>query len=316
MKHIYFMRRADGIGPIKIGCSKWQASRLKTMQVWSPHLLEIVITVPGDFADEKRLHNQFSMHRLHGEWFEPAAPLLALIARCAATGDLPAPPPDDRVVRVVAMFKGGATLQAIGCEFGLSRQRIEQILRKAGVAGRGHVGTKRAPSWVKLDEIRSLAESGLSAKQIAASIGDTYANVIRVARFNDIRIERSKRVAHEETVGRAFAVAADYKSGMLSREIAEKYHLKYIEEIYRLLKIAGVDASRRKATDISVLPVQDILKDYKEGETLTILAARHHCTARAIKLAIAKHGRLRSREESEAIRRAAVSRANLARHAA
>ena len=53
MGMVYFMRRADGIGPIKIGHSKSPSQRLRSTQIWSPEILEVVASAPGTFLDER-----------------------------------------------------------------------------------------------------------------------------------------------------------------------------------------------------------------------------------------------------------------------
>lgn len=76
---VYFARSGTD-GPIKIGWSKNPTARLKELSVASPAGLSLVLAVPGDARDERRLHAQFAAHRLHGEWFNPAPELLSHIA--------------------------------------------------------------------------------------------------------------------------------------------------------------------------------------------------------------------------------------------
>lgn len=317
MKNIYFMRRADGVGPIKIGCSAWPAQRLKAMQVWCPHPLEVAVMVPGGFADEKRLHNQFHAHRLHGEWFEPAPALLALVARCAATGALPPPSPDDRVVRIVAAFRGGKIMREIAEEFGITRQRVEQILRKAGVehCGKSRGAHRKVPAWTRLEELRSLASQGLTANQIATAIGDNYVNVSRVARISGIKITRAAKGYSDKTIETAFKVAEQYKAGRLTREIAAGLGIQ-TPHVFRFLRIAGVKPKRQGPHAEAHLPTADVIAAYECGATLKDIAQQHGVRPNAVKRIIKVHGRLRSHQENEAIRKAAVSRANHRRRAA
>lgn len=79
--HVYFIRRADGVGRIKIGCSQNSRVRLLQLAAWSPEPLEVVAFTPGDERLEKRLHALFLAHHSHGEWFHPAPALLRLIER-------------------------------------------------------------------------------------------------------------------------------------------------------------------------------------------------------------------------------------------
>jgi hypothetical protein len=58
---------------LKIGytTSKPEA-RLKALQTGSPTVLKLMAVHPGTLAEERKLHEQFSESRLHGEWFEPS----------------------------------------------------------------------------------------------------------------------------------------------------------------------------------------------------------------------------------------------------
>lgn len=89
MKTVYFMRPIGQRGPIKIGCSATPAKRLRTYEIWSPVMLEIIAFAPGSSAHENYLHHKFASHRLHGEWFEATADLVALVDSVAETGALP-----------------------------------------------------------------------------------------------------------------------------------------------------------------------------------------------------------------------------------
>lgn len=64
-------------GPIKIGWSKDPEKRLKQFQPGSPIELKVIHRVAGTYNDERRLHNELSNERLHGEWFERGAALIA-----------------------------------------------------------------------------------------------------------------------------------------------------------------------------------------------------------------------------------------------
>lgn len=88
-RSVYFLRRADGVGPIKIGCSIFTERRLAEVSQWSPEPLELLARVPGSPADERVLHKQFAAARLHHEWFDPVPALLSFIALAKQEGALP-----------------------------------------------------------------------------------------------------------------------------------------------------------------------------------------------------------------------------------
>jgi len=78
---VYFIEatKPDKRGPIKIGYSKNPAARLKSLQVSTADTLVLLGTLPGDQTLEARLHNQLKAHRISGEWFHPAAKVLAAL---------------------------------------------------------------------------------------------------------------------------------------------------------------------------------------------------------------------------------------------
>lgn len=86
---VYFLRRADGVGPVKIGCTMHINKRFAEMSMWSPEPLELLTTAPGSPADERALHIRFGAARRHHEWFDPIPELLTLIALVKQQGVLP-----------------------------------------------------------------------------------------------------------------------------------------------------------------------------------------------------------------------------------
>ena len=76
---IYFVGPKGG--PIKIGFASRLEMRLKDLRTMNAYELIIHATVEGPPKMERDYHKQFSEYRLHGEWFEPASPILAEITR-------------------------------------------------------------------------------------------------------------------------------------------------------------------------------------------------------------------------------------------
>lgn len=81
---VYFIRRADGEGPIKIGCSGAPERRMGALQPWSPWDLCLLATIDGDEVLERRFHNHFREHHMRHEWFHPAPELIEAVAQVAA----------------------------------------------------------------------------------------------------------------------------------------------------------------------------------------------------------------------------------------
>lgn len=78
-KYVYFLRRKEGVGPVKIGCSRLPLVRLREFYRWSPYELDLLVTTLGGHDMESALHHLFAADRLHMEWFAPSEPLLSLI---------------------------------------------------------------------------------------------------------------------------------------------------------------------------------------------------------------------------------------------
>jgi len=78
MTVIYFIRSPNAV---KIGMAKDPHRRLMVLQTSHPDELELVATREGGRALEAEYHARFAEHRVRGEWFEPASPILAEIAR-------------------------------------------------------------------------------------------------------------------------------------------------------------------------------------------------------------------------------------------
>lgn len=81
--HVYFL--ASENGPIKIGYSSKLHARIRALKNSSPVPLTLLASVPGDRADEKRLHVKFWRHHLHGEWFDRCPEIEAEIAALSAS---------------------------------------------------------------------------------------------------------------------------------------------------------------------------------------------------------------------------------------
>lgn len=89
MKRVYFIRPVGEDGPVKIGCSHEPIHRLKSVQVWSPLLLEVAAYAEGSHDHERAMQRMFIEDHLHGEWFRASDKLNRIIASVAATGALP-----------------------------------------------------------------------------------------------------------------------------------------------------------------------------------------------------------------------------------
>lgn len=74
---IYFVEAGES-GPIKIGYTKmYVVDRLMFLQVGNPMPLRLLAYTAGTRAEERRLHDKFSAHRMRGEWFQRSDEILA-----------------------------------------------------------------------------------------------------------------------------------------------------------------------------------------------------------------------------------------------
>lgn len=76
---VYFIQEGAG-GPVKIGFTRYLASRIAALQTGRKERLALLGTRPGGFAEEQALHRRFAAYRLEGEWFRPV-PEVLLAAR-------------------------------------------------------------------------------------------------------------------------------------------------------------------------------------------------------------------------------------------
>lgn len=108
--YVYFLRRADGEGPIKIGCSQCPTSRLRNLMMWSPYPLSLLATTPGDERLERRFHTHFAADHSHNEWFN-ASLSLQVAVQAVADGSFDFSVLPEKGVRLHAMGRSVWTLE-------------------------------------------------------------------------------------------------------------------------------------------------------------------------------------------------------------
>lgn len=87
-EHVYFLKPVGMDGPIKIGWSRSPPIRLLELAGWSPFPLEMIGSVPGEFADEQYLHGCFASLHSHREWFHSTPALREIISKIIAGGSV------------------------------------------------------------------------------------------------------------------------------------------------------------------------------------------------------------------------------------
>lgn len=82
---IYFIRRSDGTGPIKIGRAIDVERRLAQLRLHYGQPLMLLATMEGGRQEEREIHARFASLRMgRTEQFQPAPELLAFIDRPAS----------------------------------------------------------------------------------------------------------------------------------------------------------------------------------------------------------------------------------------
>lgn len=75
---VYFVQMGAG-GPIKIGTTINCKRRMRKMQTDNPYPLRLLALQPEwGSAEERSLHSRFAVHKLLGEWFNPAPEIIEL----------------------------------------------------------------------------------------------------------------------------------------------------------------------------------------------------------------------------------------------
>lgn len=69
-------------GPVKIGYSKKPYSRIRSMRTAWPYEPIVLAIIKGDKDREREIHAKLRQYRLRGEWFQPAAEVLAMAGSC------------------------------------------------------------------------------------------------------------------------------------------------------------------------------------------------------------------------------------------
>jgi hypothetical protein len=103
MGWVYFIACPETMR-LKIGFTSGDVhARLRALQTGSPTNLSLVACHPGSMDDEKKLHERFDEHRIHGEWFSMSEELfeyLSMIVWITAVDAQIKGRPLDRWVRV------------------------------------------------------------------------------------------------------------------------------------------------------------------------------------------------------------------------
>lgn len=149
-----------------------------------------------------------------------------------------------RAEKMAKLYREGATLADIGKQFGLTRERVRQILRKHGVESLGRRDTENSPRPLTREQkaIAKDYENGLPPHEMFEKYpGLTATRMWGILRKAGVKGKPKGYYVRRPDYERvAKGVVEDYQKGMECADIANKYDLCGKTEIYKFLQRAGV----------------------------------------------------------------------------
>ncbi len=145
------------------------------------------------------------------------------------------------------------TLQEIGTSFGLTRERVRQILRNSGVESLGRRPRAADDKLTrKQAKIAKLYDEGTPPSTLMTEYGINYPILQAILKRAGVKTKPkgyfNRRPDYEKIRG---GIVTDYLAGVDTGVIAARYGLCGRTEIYKFIKREGVEprvASRRKRT--------------------------------------------------------------------
>ena len=153
---------------------------------------------------------------------------------------------NEEIIRLYV--KEGLTLREVGGRFGLSRERVRQILERAGVPRRKHRRGRAKPvptdMWEHVPEVIHLyTENGLSLKEIGERFGRSHVAVINLLEAAGVRRRSGGWRSHwpwRDAEQRTQEIARVYvQEGLSLEQVAARFDLNRIT-VRRILQKAGV----------------------------------------------------------------------------
>lgn len=143
---------------------------------------------------------------------------------------------ETRLERIIQLRSEGKTLQEIGAEFGITRERVRQICARANIDTSERPLTADELSWV--DEY----VSGASLIEVAEKHGLATSRMKNLILRSGNKLRPSRRNGGHQpaTIQNAERAAQLYTEGRKVREIKDELGISYDAGVYRLLAIAGV----------------------------------------------------------------------------
>ena len=225
-----------------------------------------------------------------------------------------------RAQEMQARYLGGETLQQIGDSYGITRERVRQILRKFNVPSLGNrpehyqkahpltAAEIEAVELYKRDTPPTVAceRTGIAQYQLRAALRRLGVE----AKGTGYWLTRSDDAEITERT------CALYLQGLGATEIVRLVpQLKFPERVYRYLKKGGVAPRNDRQRGSVEAKAPAIIAARQAGNTVKEIAATFGCSAGAVDNLLRRHGVALSAEEKRAIQARAVSLSNRRRAA-
>lgn len=149
----------------------------------------------------------------------------------------------DRIPLIMKLRAEGKTLEEIGAVLDVTRERVRQLVAKAGLTEQ-FARPRTAEQLAILAEYPNGATVDFVAERLG--IGAHLAKKWLTQAGYEIRPSRRQSKRQPNTIANAERAAQMYSNGITTREIAEELGLNNPAQIYRLLSMAGVKPSRLK----------------------------------------------------------------------
>jgi len=146
---------------------------------------------------------------------------------------------DPRALDMAAMYRDGKTLEEIGAKYGLTRERVRQIMIRSGNDPKG-IDRPMPEHYRRAIDAYLAGDSLLTAAHIADIHPITFRNIL-VRAGHVPRLENRAKIYDAGKVERC---AQLYLAGKSLAEIAQTVGIKHQPEIYRHLAHAGIKPSR------------------------------------------------------------------------
>lgn len=146
--------------------------------------------------------------------------------------------PEERTAKWTCLYREEKyTLQRIGEQFNVSRERVRQVLNKAGVPTSGHREEIDPDTATK---IITLAASEPSLMSLAENVNLPLKIVLRALNDAGIKFKRKPSPMVGEELVRATRIAKMYIEGVSTTEIAEQFKIPHAAAVYRILDRMGL----------------------------------------------------------------------------